>query len=124
LELEIFLTTLGTYYNAPERSSASANVHLPPDIPVANFWSLTLYEAENASGLDNGQDFPSLGSRDKPAPKEDGSTILYLSPKALRARNQIGYAPFLAEATLQFCGSMRQRKSRSTKPGNPAISKG
>ena len=55
---------------------------LPKNIPAANFWSLTLYEAENASGLANGQPFPSLGSRDNPAVEKDGSTVLYLSPHA------------------------------------------
>jgi hypothetical protein len=57
-------------------------VTLPKDIPAANFWSVTLYEAENASGLANGQPFPSLGSRDKPARNADGSTDVYLGPKA------------------------------------------
>lgn len=56
-------------------------LNLPPNIPAANFWSVTLYEAENASGLANGQPFPSLGSRDKPAQNTDGSTDLYLGPK-------------------------------------------
>ena len=45
---------------------SSYTLHLPKDIPAALFWSLTLYEAENASGLANGQPFPSLGSRNKP----------------------------------------------------------
>ncbi|HEX5155085.1 MAG TPA: DUF1254 domain-containing protein [Parafilimonas sp.] len=57
-------------------------VTLPPNIPAANFWSLTLYEAENASGYNNGQPFPSLGSRDKPATNGDGSTDLYVGPQA------------------------------------------
>jgi hypothetical protein len=57
-------------------------LNLPRDIPAANFWSVTLYEAENASGLANGQPFPSLGSRDKPVRNADGSTDLYLGPKA------------------------------------------
>jgi hypothetical protein len=35
---------------------------LPPDIPAELFWSVTLYKAANASGLDNGQPFPSFGS--------------------------------------------------------------
>ena len=61
---------------------ANYSLTLPPDIPAANFWSLTLYEAENASGLANGQPFPSLGSRDKPKQEADGSTILYLGAKA------------------------------------------
>jgi hypothetical protein len=57
-------------------------LHLPPDIPAALFWSVTLYEAENGSGLDNGQPFPSLGKLNKPATNADGSTDLYIGPKA------------------------------------------
>ena len=66
----------------PLSGASSYRVNLPPKIPAANFWSVTLYEAENASGLANGQPFPSLGSRDKPAQNPDGSTDLYLGPKA------------------------------------------
>jgi hypothetical protein len=62
--------------------ATSYRINLPRDIPAANFWSVTLYEAENASGLANGQPFPSLGSRDKPAMNADGSIDLYLGPKA------------------------------------------
>ena len=43
---------------------------------------MTLYDAENASGLANGQPFPSLGSRDKPEQNPDGSTAIYLGPEA------------------------------------------
>ena len=32
-------------------------LHLPKDIPVALFWSVTAYDALTASGLDNGQPF-------------------------------------------------------------------
>jgi hypothetical protein len=57
-------------------------VNLPKDIPAELFWSVTLYEAENASGLDNGQPFPSKGKLDKPAQNADGSTDMYIGPKA------------------------------------------
>jgi hypothetical protein len=57
-------------------------VNLPKDIPAELFWSVTLYEAENASGLDNGQPFPSLGKLDKPEQSADGSTDIYIGPKA------------------------------------------
>lgn len=60
----------------------SYRLHLPPNIPAANFWSLALYEAENGSGYANGQPFPSLGSRDKPVQNADGSIDLYLAPEA------------------------------------------
>ncbi|MGB8289900.1 DUF1254 domain-containing protein [Rhizobium ruizarguesonis] len=66
----------------PLSGGSSYKINLPPNVPAANFWSVTLYEAENASGLANGQPFPSLGSRDKPAENADGSTTLYLGPKA------------------------------------------
>ena len=36
----------------------------PANVPAAKFWSVTHYQAENGSGLANGQPFPSLGSRD------------------------------------------------------------
>jgi hypothetical protein len=66
----------------PLSGGASYRIKLPPNVPAANFWSVTLYEAENASGLANGQPFPSLGSRDRPTVNGDGSTDVYLGPKA------------------------------------------
>ncbi|HEX3447834.1 MAG TPA: DUF1214 domain-containing protein, partial [Isosphaeraceae bacterium] len=66
----------------PLSGGSNYKLNLPPNIPAANFWSVTLYEAENASGLANGQPFPSLGSRDKPAQNADGSTDIYVGPKA------------------------------------------
>lgn len=57
-------------------------VTLDPDVPAANFWSLTLYDAEHSSGLDNGQPFPSLGSRDNPEINADGTIDLYFGPEA------------------------------------------
>jgi hypothetical protein len=66
----------------PLSGGASYRLKLPANIPAANFWSVTLYEAENESGLANDQPFPSLGSRDKPAQETDGSTELYLGPEA------------------------------------------
>jgi hypothetical protein len=67
---------------APLTGAANYKLTLPKDVPTANFWSLTLYEAENAASLANGQAFPSLGSRDNPVQNADGSTDIYLGPKA------------------------------------------
>ncbi|EAZ82297.1 DUF1254 domain-containing protein [Algoriphagus machipongonensis] len=55
---------------------------LPANIPAKNFWSITAYDPVTAAGLDNGQAFPSLGSRDMPKKNEDGSTTIYFSPEA------------------------------------------
>jgi hypothetical protein len=40
---------------APLDGQKAYALHLPPNVPAANFWSLTLYDAANSSGLDNGQ---------------------------------------------------------------------
>lgn len=79
----------------PLRGGSNYRVNLPKDVPAANFWSITVYETDNASGLANGQALPSLGSRDKPIQDADGSTDLYFGPKPLRRkeRNRIATVP-------------------------------
>ena len=66
----------------PLSGGSNYRINLPPNIPAGNFWSVTAYEAENASGLANGRPFPSLGSRDNPAQNADGSTDVYLGAQA------------------------------------------
>lgn len=56
-------------------------LRLPPNPPVKLFWSVTLYDGLTASGLDNGQPFPSLNAMDKPVRNADGSTDIYFGPK-------------------------------------------
>ena len=103
---------------------SGANNHrlsLPPNVPAANFWSVTLYEAENASGLANGQPFPSLGSRDKPAQNADGSTDLYLGPKAPEGKqgNWLATVPGKGYfAILRLYGPTEAAISKSWKPGD------
>ncbi len=64
------------------RGSQNYVLHLPPDIPAANFWSVTVYDPITGSGLDNGQPFPSLNTMDKPVENSDGSTDIYFGPLA------------------------------------------
>ena len=55
---------------------------MPANVPVKDFWSLTIYDAETRSMLKNGQRFPSVDSYQKFKKNEDGSIDLYFSPKA------------------------------------------
>ncbi len=55
---------------------------LPADAPAKLFWSVTAYDAITAAGLDNGQPFPSINSRDDIALNDDGSVTLYFGPQA------------------------------------------
>jgi hypothetical protein len=62
-------------------SGANAyRLHLRSGIPAKLFWSVTVYDALTASGLDNGQPFPSINQMDKPATNADGSTDFYFGP--------------------------------------------
>ena len=106
---------------APLSGGSNYRLNLPPNIPAANFWSLTLYEAENGSGLANGQPFPSLGSRDKPAQNADGSTDLYLGPKAPagKASNWMATVPGKGYfAVLRLYGPTETAMDKSWKPGD------
>lgn len=60
----------------------SYRLHLPAGIPVTLFWSVTVYDAETAAGLDNGQPFPSINAMDHPAPNADGSIDIHFGPRS------------------------------------------
>ncbi|WP_447920221.1 DUF1254 domain-containing protein [Achromobacter aegrifaciens] len=64
----------------PLSGGQSYRLHLPKDIPAGIFWSVTVYRPETASGLANGQPFPSINTMDKPAANPDGSTDIYFGP--------------------------------------------
>jgi hypothetical protein len=105
----------------PLSGGSSYRVNLPPNIPAANFWSVTLYEAENASGLANGQAFPSLGSRDKPVQNADGSTDLYLGPQAPEGKegNWLATVPGRGYfAILRLYAPTEAAIDKSWKPGD------
>ena len=105
----------------PLSGGSNYRLNLPANIPAANFWSLTLYEAENGSGLANGQPFPSLGSRDKPKQNADGSTDLYLGPKAPAGKESNWMATVPGKgyfAVLRLYGPTEAGMDKSWKPGD------
>jgi hypothetical protein len=105
----------------PLSGDSSYHINLPPNVPAANFWSVTLYEAENGSGLATSQPFPSLGSRDKPVQNADGSTDLYIGPKAPAGKeeNWLATAPGRGFfAILRLYGPTEAAISKSWKPGD------
>lgn len=105
----------------PLSGTSNYRLNLPPNIPAANFWSVTLYEAENSSGLANGQPFPSLGLRDKPALNADGSTDVYLGPQAPAGKegNWLATVPGKGYfAILRLYGPTEHAIDKSWKPGD------
>lgn len=82
---------------------------------------MTLYEAENASGLATGaRRFPSLGSRDKSVMNEDGTIDLFIGPSAPEGKeeNWLATAPGRGFfAILRLYGPGERAIDYSWKPG-------
>jgi hypothetical protein len=70
-------------------------LHVPPDAPVKQFWSFTVYDNETRCFVDTGV-APDRSSHDDIVKNPDGSVDLYFVPKAPRgkpARNWIKTLP-------------------------------
>ncbi|WP_369049030.1 DUF1254 domain-containing protein [Tenacibaculum sp. UWU-22] len=67
----------------PLDGSKTYKVHLPPDVPVNNFWAFTIYDTQTRSQLQTDQPFPTVGSQTKGfKTNDDGSIDIYFAPEA------------------------------------------
>lgn len=58
-------------------------ITLPKDVPVKDFWAVTIYDTQTRSQLQTNQAYPTIGSQTKGIQKnEDGSYDIYFSPEA------------------------------------------
>jgi len=63
--------------------SKTYKIHLPPNVPIADFWALTIYDTQTRSMLQTDQPYPTVGSQDKGFKQNaDGSYDVYFAPKA------------------------------------------
>ncbi len=58
------------------------HLHIPPNVPAANYWSMVLYDADTRGLLNNGDPFPSIASNQKITVNKDGSVDMYFGPNA------------------------------------------
>ena len=66
----------------PMDGSKTYKLRMPPDIPVVDFWALTMYDTQTRCQLQTDQQFPTLDSYNKGMKKNnDGSVDVYFSPK-------------------------------------------
>ena len=63
--------------------SKTYKLHIPANVPMNDFWALTMYDTQTRSQLQTDQPFPTIGSQDKGIKmNEDGSMDIYFAPKA------------------------------------------
>jgi hypothetical protein len=78
--LAAYLDSKGT----PLDGNKTYKVKLPPNIPAARFWSLTVYDNQSRSMLETPQRYPRAGSQTYPSPATkadpDGSTTVFFGP--------------------------------------------
>jgi len=67
----------------PFDGAKTYRLHLPPDVPVNDFWAVTVYDTQTRSQLQTGQRFPTVGSDDSNLRANgDGSFDVYFAPEA------------------------------------------
>ncbi len=67
----------------PMDGSKIYKIHIPANVPVADFWALTIYDTQTRSQLQTDQIYPSVGSQtDGIKMNEDGSYDIFFAPSA------------------------------------------
>lgn len=107
--------------------SKTYKLHLPPNVPVNNFWSLLVYDSQTRSMLQTDQQFPSLSSLRKDLVINDDSSIdIWFGPKPPDGKefNWIMTVPgkgwFLC---LRLYGPMEPWFDKSWRPGEVQLMK-
>lgn len=96
-------------------------LHLPPNIPAKDFWSVILYDNQTRSMLQTDQRFPMVSSQDKDILiNADGSVDVYFGPKAPAGKehNWVQTVPGKGWNTLlRLYGPLEPWFNRTWRPG-------
>ena len=96
-------------------------LRLPNKIPVAQFWSVVVYDPMSRSMLKTGQRFPSVSQYTNPARNDDGSIEIYFGPQVPR-EHSANWIETLEQrgwfALLRFYGPTRPFFDKVWKPSD------
>lgn len=109
----------------PLDGSKNYSLHLPPNIPVNNFWSVILYDDQTRSQLQTDQKFPMMSSQNKELIiNPDSSVDVYFGPAAPEGKenNWIQTIPGKGWFTaLRLYGPLEPWFDKTWKPGEIVV---
>ena len=105
----------------PFDGAKNYRLHVPPNVPAKDFWSVVLYDTQTRSELQTSQPFPSRNDkRDKLITNADGSVDLYFGPKAPAGKeaNWVATVPNKGWfAVLRLYGPLEPWFDKTWRPG-------
>jgi len=97
-------------------------IHLPPNVPMKDFWSITLYDNQTRSMLQTDKRFPSVNSTEKGlATNPDGSVDVWFGPTLPAGVNQANWAQTVPgkgwNVLFRLYGPLQPWFDKSWRPG-------
>jgi hypothetical protein len=105
--------------------SKTYKINLPPDVPVQDFWSFTVYDNQTRAMLQTDQQFPGVDNKKSDMKQNaDGSFDIYFGPQAPQGweGNWIQTIPGKGWNTIfRLYGPLQPYYDKTWKPGDPEL---